>query len=82
MSFVVELAGLYNDTNGLGYGDFVKAAAADNIYGEAIRSVIDEGYNQSIMNDLAVEVANVIDPSSSVQQLQNNQSIYTAQCCP
>lgn len=82
MSFVVELAGLYNDTNGLGYGDFVKAAAADNIYGEAIRSVIDEGYNQSIMNDLAVEVANVIDPLASVQQLQNNQSIYTAQCCP
>jgi len=82
LSFVVELADLYNDTNGLGYGNFIRAAAADNIYGEAIRSVIDEGYNQSIMNDLAVEVANVIDPSSSVQQLQNNQSIYTAQCCP
>ena len=81
-AFVVELADLHDNSNGLGYGDFVRAACANNKYGEAIRSAIDEGYNQSIMNDLAVEVANIIDPSLTVQELQTNQTLYSAQCCP
>lgn len=81
-AFVSELSGLHDNSNGLGYGDFVRAACANNKYGEAIRSVIDEGYNHDIMRDLAVEVSNTIDPSPTVQELQTNQTLYSAQCCP
>jgi hypothetical protein len=82
IAFVVELVDLHDNSNGLNYGDFVRAACANNIYGEAIQSVIDEGYNQSIMNDLAVKVANFIEPPTKVQEFQINQTLDLTGCCP
>lgn len=73
--FVVTLATLYQDPEQIGYGDLVRKACADNIYGDAIKNAIIEGYNQSIMDNLGVEVSNVVDPSQFSGPDQDS-------CCP
>lgn len=78
MAFVQNLPGLNTDEEQIGYGEFVRAVCANNIYGEAIKTAIDEGYNQILLNSLGVEVKNTLINT----QLTGPQSLDSAQCCP
>lgn len=78
VAFVQELPALNTDTEQIRYVEFIQAICADNMYGEAIKTVIDEGFNQILLNNLGVEVKNTLTNA----QLTGTQSGDSAQCCP
>lgn len=78
MLFVQNLPGLNTDEEQIGYGEFVRAICANNMYGEAIKAVMDEGFNQILLNSLGVEVKNTLIDT----QPTGDQPGDSAQCCP
>lgn len=78
VAFVRDLSTLNTDTEQIGYGEFVRAVCANNLYGEAIKTAINEGFNQILLNNLGVEVKNTLTTS----QLTGPQNGDSAQCCP
>lgn len=77
VTFVRDLPMLNTDTERIGYGEFVRAVCADNLYGEAITTSINEGFNTILLNNLGVEVKNTLT-TQSTESLSGD----SAQCCP
>lgn len=82
LDWIGGLNKLHDDPYNLGYADFVRAVATNDVYGEAIKAAIDEGNNLTVLTDLGIRVPL---PLSSEQYAANKikTSIETAEnCCP
>lgn len=81
MGFVSSLDVAYNDDFKLGYADWVKGAAAQDIYGDAIRYAIIEGKNRNILNSIGVNT-NTVSVFDYTNQYAQEQAAILAKCCP
>lgn len=61
-SFVLELHNAWNDPMELKVSEFLKKMLTDDIFGEAIRSGINEGYNLAMLTDRSVSTYTKLDP--------------------
>jgi len=78
MTFVLNLPNLHLDTESLGYGNFIQSICSNNIYGEAVRAAIDEGFNQTLLNNVGIEVVNTLITDQPIGDQAND----STQCCP
>jgi hypothetical protein len=61
-SFVLSLHDAWNDQRNLKYGDFIRMIVTNDIYGEAIRTGIDEGYNLALLSQKNIPTYTKLDP--------------------
>ena len=81
MGFVSSLQVAYDDNFKIGYENFVKGAAAQDEYGDAIRYTIVEGKNRSILDSMGVS-SSTISVFDYTEQYAKEQAAILAKCCP
>lgn len=61
-SFVQSLHDAWNDTRKIRYGDFIQQIITNDVYGEAVRSGLDEGFNLALLAQKNIPVYTRLDP--------------------
>ena len=61
-SFVQSLHDAWNDTRKIRYGEFIQKIITNDVYGEAVRSGLDEGYNLALLAQKNIPVYTRLDP--------------------
>lgn len=61
-SFVLGLHDVWNDERNIRYGEFIQKIITNDVFGESIRSGIDEGYNLALLAQKNIPVYTQLDP--------------------
>ena len=81
-SFVTELHSVSSDTRNLGYASFIRKAAANNVYGDAILAAIAEGENITKMESIGLQTTTTISLDEYADQLRQQMASSLRECCP
>ena len=81
MAFVASLETAWQDDLGLGYREWVEAAATNDLYGEAIRAAIIEGRNRALLQSIGISPRTQLASLYATEEEAKRAAIF-AKCCP